>query len=578
MGLGNWAKNEWHEAKDAGKEIWHFVRTHNWKTSAKNSFKRKYWVWWIVGIILCVAVGLISYYRDTIVEKFEPHKDDIVNLPASWVIPIAVLVILSFPPLGGHEIVLLVVGLIWGVWVGFAIACAGTLIGEILCFYLFKYLLTSKAASIEQESVFYACIARLMRSGGLWIIIVVRFSAIPGHVVTAIQSTVGMSVWIYAIAVIISLPKQLAVVWLGEMFGETEGVSDPATVKKQQRISLSVFFATCLATVLSLYIVYMRARKLYPEVLRDMEAHRISKDSLASGSAENVNDVEIVVDSTGRPIRRDSFVEAAFEGEQGISYVAPQNKSPRAHGMVRTETGGTWRSDLSEGEFRAGSGGTGAGAWQDGGYSVEDRERRQHEEAEEQRRRGLGYGQLAAGESRSSFSHLPLASESEVGVTPRAPSGGPLSLPPSYPSSSSSSRQPYNDPFSNPSQTSLHSSPYGTAPYAATAAASTTNASSSVHIPLQPPPSGPSSHAVRSPASSPRLNQQGSPSIPYLSPPPASQGQSLGVGMRGAGAGGMGSRPTSVGGTEIMTGVGAGGGGYGGGGGTSGATGQGAYR
>jgi hypothetical protein len=31
-------------------------------------------------------------------------------------------------------------------------------------------------------------------------IIVVRFSAVPGHVVTAIQSTVGMSIWIYSIA------------------------------------------------------------------------------------------------------------------------------------------------------------------------------------------------------------------------------------------------------------------------------------------------------------------------------------------------------------------------------------------
>jgi hypothetical protein len=33
---------------------------------------------------------------------------------------------------------------------------------------------------IEEASVFYACIARLMRDGGLWIIIVVRFSAVPG--------------------------------------------------------------------------------------------------------------------------------------------------------------------------------------------------------------------------------------------------------------------------------------------------------------------------------------------------------------------------------------------------------------
>lgn len=103
-------------------------------------------VWWFFTIILIVAVALLAVYRDTIVEKFEPHKDAIVNFPASWIFPIIILVVLSFPPLGGHEIVLLVVGLIWGVWKGFAIACAGTFIGEVACYYVFRYFLTGHAA------------------------------------------------------------------------------------------------------------------------------------------------------------------------------------------------------------------------------------------------------------------------------------------------------------------------------------------------------------------------------------------------------------------------------------------------
>lgn len=103
-------------------------------------------MWWLAGAAGIAAVVLLAIYRDTIVEKFEPHKEDIVKLPVSWLIPVAILVILSFPPLGGHEIVLLVVGLIWGVWIGFAIACAGTFIGEVLCFFAFKYFLTGHAA------------------------------------------------------------------------------------------------------------------------------------------------------------------------------------------------------------------------------------------------------------------------------------------------------------------------------------------------------------------------------------------------------------------------------------------------
>lgn len=100
--------------------------------------------------------------------RFEPHKQDIIDLPVSWLIPVAILIVISFPPLGGQELIIMVVGLIWGVWWGFAIVTAGTFIGEVLCFWGFKYLFTRKAAEIEQKSIFYACIARLMRDGGIW--------------------------------------------------------------------------------------------------------------------------------------------------------------------------------------------------------------------------------------------------------------------------------------------------------------------------------------------------------------------------------------------------------------------------
>ncbi|GAA5826545.1 hypothetical protein JCM11251_002419 [Rhodosporidiobolus azoricus] len=528
MGIKAWCYNEWRECKDAAREIWGFCKTHDWKATTKKSFKRKYWIWWILAVVLIVAVALIAWYRDDIVRKFEPHKDKIVNFPASWVIPIVVLVILSFPPLGGHELVLLVVGLIWGVWVGFAIACAGTLIGEILCFYLFKYLLTSRAAKIEQESVFYACIARLMRDGGLWIIIVVRFSAIPGHVVTAIQSTVGMSIWIYSIAVIVSLPKQLAVTYMGDAIMQTDENAGKEESNQTTIISLVVLFVTTLATVLALYIVYMRARKLYPEVLADMREREAAKSPLTNDPNA---DPESSIDGHGKPLRRrQSLVEAAFDGDSGIEYVAPENKGRRAHGMVRTHTGETWRSRASmdgEGDewdprtpqHRGGDVGEGGfvGAWQDGNSPDPQR---------------AGYGQLSGAEE--SFGHLPLRGASEVGVAPdpRAGRGGTgLSAPPSYISrtqSSQSNPSPYSDPFANPSQQSLyHPSPYGTGPYDSRHGNGT---SSTVNIPLDRP-------------------VEGQASIAYVAPE--------------GGGGGRGERPRTAGGTEVMTGVGAGGAGRG---------------
>lgn len=48
-----------------------------------------------------------------------------------FLIPIAIMFVISFPPLFGHEIVAVLCGLVWGLGVGFAIVAAGTLLGEI---------------------------------------------------------------------------------------------------------------------------------------------------------------------------------------------------------------------------------------------------------------------------------------------------------------------------------------------------------------------------------------------------------------------------------------------------------------
>lgn len=50
----------------------------------------------------------------------------------------------------------------------------------------------------------------LLRIGGMKASILVRFSAVPSHITTAIQSTIGLSLWVYSVAAVVSLPKQFA--------------------------------------------------------------------------------------------------------------------------------------------------------------------------------------------------------------------------------------------------------------------------------------------------------------------------------------------------------------------------------
>lgn len=63
-----------------------------------------------------------------------PFVYDVRGVPFGWIVPIGVIAVLSFPPLFGNEIVLLLTGLVWGFKRGSAIVAAGTLIGELASF------------------------------------------------------------------------------------------------------------------------------------------------------------------------------------------------------------------------------------------------------------------------------------------------------------------------------------------------------------------------------------------------------------------------------------------------------------
>jgi uncharacterized membrane protein YdjX (TVP38/TMEM64 family) len=75
---------------------------------------------------------LLSPIRRTnvVVQKLRPFSEKVRDLPAGWLIPIAILFVISFPPLFGHEIIALLCGVVYGLWIGFAIVAAGTFIGE----------------------------------------------------------------------------------------------------------------------------------------------------------------------------------------------------------------------------------------------------------------------------------------------------------------------------------------------------------------------------------------------------------------------------------------------------------------
>jgi len=248
----------------------------DWKamTNWRFWFRREWFWYYVVLVIIIVITALITVYHTQIVHWLTPATRWLSSLQFGWLVPIAILFVISFPPLFGHEIVAILCGLVWGLWAGFGIVCAGTFIGEVGNFYAFKYCCRSRGEKLEKTKITYACLARVVREGGLKIALIARLSAIPGHFTTAVFSTCGMNIFVFSLAAILSLPKQFITVYLGVILEQ----SGTGTQTSQSRIISDVVLSvTILITFVAMWYIFHRMDKVKPQVIYDRRKARQAK-------------------------------------------------------------------------------------------------------------------------------------------------------------------------------------------------------------------------------------------------------------------------------------------------------------
>ncbi|KAI1786583.1 hypothetical protein LXA43DRAFT_1064958 [Ganoderma leucocontextum] len=234
-----------------------------------------------VALALAVIVLLILFlvYQQRIEEWLRPVAEWMHDTPGGWLIPIAIMFVLSFPPLFGHEVVAVLCGDVWGVGIGFGIVAAGTVIGELGNFYAFKYWCKARGKKMEETQLRYALLAQVVRDGGFKIPVIMRLSLIPGHLLTAIFSTLGMTVWTFLGAAVLSLPKQLVTVYIGV------SSSDPESAKSQTTkiIKAAVITVTALVTYFSMRYIYRKMDEAKESVVYKRRKARQAKMLAAAG-------------------------------------------------------------------------------------------------------------------------------------------------------------------------------------------------------------------------------------------------------------------------------------------------------
>lgn len=105
---------------------------------------RKDWTWYyVLFVVIVVIVALMTFFHHSvsltaargraresgggaeltrqIINWLTPFVQKLRDLRYGWLIPVGILFVLSFPPLFGNEIVMVLVGVVWGLGRGFAI-------------------------------------------------------------------------------------------------------------------------------------------------------------------------------------------------------------------------------------------------------------------------------------------------------------------------------------------------------------------------------------------------------------------------------------------------------------------------
>lgn len=221
-----------------------------------------------------MAVG-VSVFHKQLVDWLRPISMKVRTVAWGWIIPVLVLFAVSFPPLFGGEIIAVLCGIVYGVWIGFGIVACGTLLGEIGNFYVFRFLLQNTAIKAERKSMTYASFADIIRNGNFFLLLATRLSAIPSHVTTAVFATVGMGFWMFLATAVLSLPKYLSVVYLGVALDGSKTVKNQHSGSRAVQIGVVVGVIT-ITVVIAFFLVY-KMDKVKPLVQKRIRKERYER-------------------------------------------------------------------------------------------------------------------------------------------------------------------------------------------------------------------------------------------------------------------------------------------------------------
>ncbi|KZV71221.1 hypothetical protein PENSPDRAFT_751930 [Peniophora sp. CONT] len=267
---------------DATPEEIDFSKRHglgggiDWKNWRKY-FTMKYWtarklISFLVTTTIITLLILVLSFQDSIVRWVEPIGKKWTRLPGGWLIPVAILIVQSFPPIIGQEVVHILAGVLYGIGPGFGIVAAGTILGEIAEFYAFRLICGSRTNTFERKNLSWGLFADIARDGGLIMVLMTRLSVLPSSYTTVVFALAGTNFFTFLSALVLSLVQPLANVYIGVLARESADGQSTSTSNLASGITIAGTISISIAAML--YINH-KANKAKPGFITRRRVERL---------------------------------------------------------------------------------------------------------------------------------------------------------------------------------------------------------------------------------------------------------------------------------------------------------------
>lgn len=151
--------------------------------------RQRTYIYTACGSCFFLIVLLSIIFHERIINWAKPLAERYTQRPGGFLVPSFLLILVSIPPLFGHELISFLTGFVYGN-IGFLIVVISTTLGESLLFLSFRHLFTSRVSRFRDKYKDYDIFVRVIEEGGYYMIFAIRCSAIPSHFSTPLFASI----------------------------------------------------------------------------------------------------------------------------------------------------------------------------------------------------------------------------------------------------------------------------------------------------------------------------------------------------------------------------------------------------